>query len=183
MFSTINNNTFNFPAGAGAGAPNAVPANSFPINIPTNTVLHIDALVSGGMRLPGGGWLNASVFKAESFTPENPVMLVKGTDTDGSTFEVEINANEINPRNASFIELFALDGYFASKGQHLRSAREAGLAMSTKDIPGVSGFTRFDFLPSLTEAMEIQLEHRNWEAFRQLQHVVDTLLRIADRHI
>ena len=153
-----------------------VPTSSMP-----HTVLDGNALVSAGFAIPGG-WLNASVFKSENFTSDNPVMLVKGTNTDGMRFEVEINANEVNPRNASFIEMMALDGYFASKGQSLGTTRAAASAMAIKEARGgTDGFSKFDFLPSLTEAMEVQRQNRNWEAFHYLQHIVDTLSRIENR--
>jgi len=34
------------------------------------------ALVSAGMMLPGGGWMNASVYKSENHSDDNPVFLV-----------------------------------------------------------------------------------------------------------
>ena len=181
--NTLNTNWLNSSPNVGNQSKQAT-ANNLIFPVPNSsmphTVLDGDALVSAGFAIPGG-WLNASVFKSENFTPENPIMLVKGTNTDGQRFEVEINANDVNPRNASFIELMALDGYFASKGQPLGASRAAAAAMALKEARATDGFTKFDVLPSLTEAMEVQRKNRNWEAFHHLQHIVDTLTRISDR--
>ena len=140
-----------------------------------------NALVSAAMRLPGGGMMNASVYKSANYTDDNPVMLVKGTDVDGKLFEVEINANNVDPRNASFVEMFALDGYFAANGQQVGAARAAGSAMVTQELSGNipalgNAFTQFNFLPPLQDAKEVQRFHGNWEAFWHLQHVIDSLM-------
>ena len=108
---------------------NTSPADSTTAN-PMSTqsktaVLDSSALISSSTRLPDGGWMNASVFKAENHSEDNPVFLVRGTDSNGKPFETEININNVNPRNASFIEMMALDGYYASKGQPLGAARSA----------------------------------------------------------
>ena len=146
-----------------------------PASSQTSTVnLDSSALISAGMRLPGGGWMNASVFKSESFSDDNPVFLVRGTDTNGRPFESEININNVNPRNASFIEMMALDGYFASKGQPLGATRGAVGAMS-----GIRGsydaFSKFDFLPPLQEMMQAQRVNGNLNGYLQYRNIIDSL--------
>jgi len=140
------------------------------INAPI--VLKGDALYSAATRLPGGGMMNAHVFKADSFTAENPVMLVKGTDVDGSFFEVEVNINDIDKNSLSFIEMFALDGYFRANGQTCGLSRAASTAMWQSQIEA-NAFTKLDVLPSLREHLETQRSHGNWEAFRLLDEIID----------
>ena len=62
-----------------------------------SVALRMDALYTAATRLPGGGYMNASVYKSANFSSDNPVMLVKGTNVDGTPFEVEVNINDINP--------------------------------------------------------------------------------------
>jgi hypothetical protein len=182
MFNAINSNRAGFFAHPGSLPRKASTSRHFLTfnNDMPHTVLHKDALITAGMRLPGGGWFNASVFKAESFTPENPIMLVKGFNTDGKPFMVEINANEVNPRNASFVEMFALDGYLASKGQYVGATRAAASAMIAMGAEYVDGFTKIDFVSSLKEAMAIFRQNQNWELFSHNQHVLDVLTRVSD---
>lgn len=150
-------------------------------NLPTSTSATVqldgNALVSGGVRVPGGGMMSASVFKAENFSHDNPVMLVKGKDVDGSPFEVEVNINDVNPKNASFIEMFALDGYLAANGKPSSVTRAAAGAMAANNaLSGNNASTKFDFVTPLLEHLETQRFHNNWEAVAWLTPVVDTLL-------
>ncbi len=52
---------------------------------------------------------------AEDYSEENPVIKVNVT-RQGKTEEYLININEVNPRNASEIEMFALCNYADAKG-------------------------------------------------------------------
>ena len=182
MLNSVNNN----PGTLWASVNNH--ANSQGGNFPTpatnnNGGRHIqldgDALVSAGVRLPGGGWVNASVFKAEGFSPDNPVMLVRGTDVDGRPFEEVVNINDIDPRNASFIEMFALDGYFAANGKPTGVTR-AVASLAGSEAAGGNAFTKFDFVSPLLQLLETQRVNGNWDAFFQLSPIVDTLMNHID---
>ncbi|MCL2188522.1 MAG: hypothetical protein FWC16_06680 [Defluviitaleaceae bacterium] len=177
---------------------NSVNTNSSPLWAPVNTggkvnidlmqgvnapiVLKRDALASGAVRLPGGGLLNAHVFKAEGFTSENPVMLVKGTNTCGSPFEVEININDLNKNRMSFIEMFALDGYItASTGNSGGIVRAASHALMHSDVVA-DGFTQFNLLPAFNEALEAHRQNRNWDAAVWLEAVMNSFINhFSDR--
>jgi len=100
---------------------------------PKEAVFSKDALFSGGMAV-GSGFMSASVNWSANSTGDNPIMLVRGTDVDGRQFEVEVAVNKINPRNASVIELFALDGYAAASGQSVSATRAAARA-SAMSVP------------------------------------------------
>jgi len=150
-----------------------------------NPMIYLDssALYTAGMRVPGGGWLNASVYKSESFSESSPVMLVKGTNVDGTPFEVEININDVNPRNASLVELYALDGYNSAMGKDVqisRAASHAALRMSLEtdnnSLGNMNAFTKFDFIPGLRGLMETQLFHKNMEGYTMYKNVIDSLM-------
>ena len=146
-------------------------------------VLDSSALVSSDMRVPGGGKINASVYKAEGYSADNPVFIVKGTNVDGTPFEVEINVKSINPRNASFVELHALDGYYvANGGQELGARRAAASAMIAAEVVGRPGnaefdaFSKFDFIPPLQEMMGYQRSNGNLSGYEHYRHIIDSLL-------
>jgi hypothetical protein len=166
--NSSNNNSQNTSATASATA-NSTNNQNQAVQLDSN------ALVSASMRLPGGGWMNASVFKSENHSEDNPVFLVRGTDANGKAFEAEININNVNPRNASFVEMMALDGHFAAKGQPLGATRSAAGAMS-----GLRGsydsFSKFDFLPPLREMMEAQRFHGNLNGYTQIKQAIDSLM-------
>ena len=149
------------------------------INAPI--ILKGDAIVSAAMRLPGGGMLNAHVFESENSTPENPIMLVKGTNTCGSPFEVEININDLNKNSMSFIEMFALDGYITQNtGRTSSIAREAGHALMNSDIVA-DGFTTFDIIPALKEAIAMHRQNGNWDAVNSINNVLDSIFDHFER--
>jgi len=131
------------------------------------------ALTSCVQKASGGcsGWMNASVYKSENFSADNPVMLVKGTNVDGKSFEIEININDVSPKNASFVEMLALQGYYTADGQHLDLLQGFTSPMGISDA-----FSKFDFLSSTQELMEIQRINANWDGYMQLKLVVDSLL-------
>jgi hypothetical protein len=149
-------------------------------NNDTPISLDSSALVSSALRLPGGGMMSASVFKSVNFSVDNPVMLVRGTDGDGKAFEVEVNINNVNPNNASFVEMFALDGYFAANGQSSGITRAAAGAMSGA-VGRNTAFTQFDFVSPLKEFLETQRFHNNWDGVMRLSPVIDNLLAFMSK--
>jgi hypothetical protein len=149
--------------------------------------LDSSALYTAGMRVPGGGWLNASVYKSEAFSEDLPVMLVKGTNVDGTPFEVEINIDNVNPRNASLIELYALDGYDAAMGKDVQVSRAANhaagrafLEFGNNSFGNMDGFTKLDFIPGLKGLMETQFFHKNLEGYTMYKNVIGSLMELSN---
>ena len=178
MINSFNPNRVVFNPNVGNQSTNSTQnarLNTLNGDINTQISLNGDALVSSALRVPGGGMMSASVFKAENFSRNNPVMLVKGTDSNGKAFEVEININGVNPKNASFVEMFALDGFFAANGQPYGVTRAAAAAMSGA-TGGSSAFTQLDFVSPLKELLETQRFHNNWDGVMRLSPVIDNLL-------
>lgn len=54
---------------------------------------------------------SANVYRAEGYTDENPLYLVKGTDQNGNPYEVKVDVRTVNPSNCSYIELLALSAH------------------------------------------------------------------------
>lgn len=66
-----------------------------------------DMLYSGG----NGTGLSFYIKYAEGSTEDDPTVIAKGVDENGSEFEQTIHINKINPRNASLVEMTALESY------------------------------------------------------------------------
>ena len=64
-----------------------------------------DMLYSGG----NGTGLSFYLKYAEDSTADNPKVVAKGVDENGRDFEQTINVNDINPRNATIVEMRALE--------------------------------------------------------------------------
>ena len=66
-----------------------------------------DMLYSGG----NGTGLSFYIKYAEGSTEDDPTVIAKGVDENGDEFEQTIHINRINPRNASLVEMTALESY------------------------------------------------------------------------
>ena len=69
------------------------------IDIQANEVLY-----SGG----NGTGLTFEIRQADGFTRDNPVMVVTGRDENGDAFEKTIRLHDVNPSNATYVEMRAL---------------------------------------------------------------------------
>ena len=76
---------------------------------------------SGG----NGTGLSFYIKYAEESTEDNPVVIAKGVDENGKEFEEKININDIDLRNASYVEMSALEAYYdVDRGNGLSSFPE-----------------------------------------------------------
>ncbi|MBC5715633.1 hypothetical protein H8S17_15860, partial [Roseburia sp. BX1005] len=67
-----------------------------------------------------GTGLSFYIKYAEESTEDNPVVIAKGVDENGKEFEEKSNINDINLRNASYVEMSALEAYYnVDKGNSL----------------------------------------------------------------
>lgn len=79
-------------------------------NVPKTYTVYMmdeDTLYSGG----NGTGLSFYIKWAEDSTEEDPVMVAKGVDEKGEEFEQKIHINDINPSNATLVEMRALEAY------------------------------------------------------------------------
>lgn len=164
-------------------------------NPQTHTVFSKSALYSGGMAI-GSGFMNAQVNWSDNSTADNPIMLVTGVDVDGHSFEAEVAINKINPRSASVVEMFALNGYNVANGnQTVRLLHQPTLGgrnavgggggfLSGDDIQRIldeannssNAFTALNFLDQLLDLMETQRFHGNLGSYLKLRDMTDFLM-------
>lgn len=77
------------------------------------TMLCQDALFSMASFVTGE---SVNVYKADGFSEENPVYLVKGIDSKGNEYEQTINVSDVNPNSCTFLELSVLNAHVGAKG-------------------------------------------------------------------
>ena len=85
-------------------------SGTFSANASKGIELHMTDGETGTKALTSVGFHNgtsASVFKADDYTEENPQYLVKYWDENGETKEYKVHPKEVNPSNASYIEMLA----------------------------------------------------------------------------
>ena len=110
---------------------------------------------------------------ADDSTDENPVVLAKGVDENGKEFEQRIYINDVNPSNATVVEMRALEAHYKveKQGGFTSLPLEAGnmglndrrdfIAMFKKSIEDLNKLGRFDLSLLWTKSMDTYLNLPN----------------------
>lgn len=149
----INNDYFsntvsNFNSNKAGNILNTTVTKSFGIS------LRLDALFSTANAVTGE---STSVYYDETYTKDNPIMIVKGEDRNGDSYEQKVNIKDISPANASYIEMVALSTYLYEQGQ----INSPDIGINTNDCSQNDMFAKQDFISPLRQMMEWQLGNKS----------------------
>ena len=92
---------------------------SSPVNTSSNITLHFSGTDGGDNALTAVGFPNggsASVYKASNYQESDPEYLVKYWDENGETQEYNVKPKEVDPSNASYLEMLAYSTYSDVQG-------------------------------------------------------------------
>ncbi len=126
---------------------------------------------------PDGG--SVSVFKADSDTDSNPQYLVKYWDKNGEEIEYNVNPAQVNPENASYLDMLAYSTYLDLSGQ-TKDAFGDFLSASR----GVNGNLEYDaesmnqkrdFKSLVNEFMQAQYHAGNIAGYLSLKRFYDCM--------
>ena len=104
-----------YPAWQGARKAESSTKGDFGANVKTaGNVVHItpDALFSIYDAKTGE---SANVYRADDYSEDNPVYLVKGTDKNGNKYEQTVDVSKVNPNSCSYTEMLALNAHTGNK--------------------------------------------------------------------
>lgn len=127
------------------------------------------------VAFPGGG--SASVFKAENYDEADPEYLVKYWDEKGEAQEYSIKPKEVNPSNASYLEMLAYTTYSDAQG-YTRNAYGNFLTAAR----GVNGDISYDssnvnlaknFKSMIKEFMQMQYDANNLSGYLSYKQLYD----------
>lgn len=89
------------------------PNNGKAAKVPDHSAGHKLYLKKGALYSGGNGTgLSYYLEYAEGSTKENPLVTAKGVDENGDEFEKTISVNDIDPENATIVELQSLASYY-----------------------------------------------------------------------
>lgn len=113
----VTNSFFKIPVINNSAPQNVIPQSlttraNMPALVSTDPVTKKEAVVP--MAFKDGSRM--STFRADSYTKDNPVYIVKYWDAENNYREEEINGSKVNPSNASVLELLAFGSYCADRG-------------------------------------------------------------------
>lgn len=117
-----------------------------------------------------------SVYKAEGYTKEQPFLTIKGTDKEGREYEQHVNALEIDPCNASYAKIMALNAYLV----------ETELLEST-DMPQLDWLSedyqeKTDYISALRKYRETQMSLGNMAGYQKAVKVCEAFINFWDEH-
>ena len=128
-------------------------------------------LFSGG----NGTGLSFYIKYAEESTEDNPVVIAKGVDENGKEFEEKININDINLRNASYVEMSALEAYYnVDKGNSLSSFPQKTGCMGLND--------RCDLISSFEKVIQDMNKLGRYDLQMFYMRNMNTYLNASSKH-
>ena len=155
-------------------------SKSLSTNVPFNSILagslNGKRVLLSQVDLRNG--ISSTVFKADDFSSDNPVVFVKGHN-NGKPFSAEININDINLENASLVELIALEGYLIANGKPRQIM--TAMFMANKELNNICVFNeKFNFIALLQDITEKQHSYGNWATYYWIKSVLDSLSLIKE---
>ena len=102
-------------------------------------------------------------------------MIAKGVDENGKEFEEKININDINLRNASYVEMSALEAYYTvDRGNSLSSFPQE---------TGCMGFTdRCDLISNFEKVIQDMNKLRRYDLQMFYMRNMNTYLNANSKH-
>lgn len=80
----------------------------------SNNVVHIDPDAIFSIHHVKTGE-SANVYRADDYSKDNPVYLVKGIDKSGNEYEQTVDVSKVNPNRCSYTEMLALNAHTGDK--------------------------------------------------------------------
>lgn len=106
----------------------------------------------------------ARVYKPYSYDEKNPSIFVKGKNVDGTEFESLIYINDINPKNMSYVEALAIEGYTAIENPKDQE-KFCGRLCIVSTENSTDYFKKEDYFSSFSDLVSRQLDTRNYTAY------------------
>ena len=139
----------------------------------------------GGMvsrALSDGG--NVTVYEADGYTSENPMVKVVTTSADGQEHEQFIDPRTIDISNATENEMLALNAYLVKEGKLdnnvYSSSVLSGSNLSNANVTSVMNLKK-NFFSNVKEMMEMQYNAHNYAGYVQYKKMWDIYTLFMDR--
>ena len=104
---------------------------------------------------------SVNIYRADNYSKDNPIYVIKGLDAYGNPYEQEIDASQINPNHCSYNELMVLN---AETGHTSPSDYLHSVAMRDKSGTG-SYFEAADYIAYAKEVMNGMKTLGSWDIY------------------
>ena len=146
----------------------------------SNITLNLSGTEDGERALTAVGFpdgSSASVYKAKDYDPENPTYRVRYWDTEGNYTDTDVNIDEVNPANASYLEMLAYTTY-----SDVNSLTKDAFGQFMTAAHGVNGDITYDmdsinekkdFASMVKDFMEQQYQSGNMEGYLKYKELYE----------
>lgn len=161
-----------YPAWQGARKAENNAKGDFGTNVKaTGNVVHIipDALFSIYDAKTGE---SANVYRADDYSEENPLYIVKGMDKNGNEYEQTVDVSKVSPNSCSYTELLALNAHTGNKSD----SNFLSMAIM-KDKSGTASYhEKADYMAMAHELMNDMKTLGNWDGYLRYSKWINDIL-------
>lgn len=130
-----------------------------------STAWSADAIFASGMR----SGQHFAVYKSEEYSRENPMLIVRGTDSAGKGYEQTIDPRKVDVEDCSYVEFMALNSYLVDTG-----------AIAASDVnsftrPTENDLETADYMNSMREWRDTQFDVGNIVGYQHAAKNVDAI--------
>lgn len=129
-----------------------------------------DALMSYASTQTGE---SVNIYRADSYTEDNPIYIIKGLDADGNTYEQEVDASKVNPNKCSYNELMVLNvetGH-TSPSDYLH-------AVAVRDKAGTDSFSEpANYIVYMESVMKDMKTLGQWDSYLSYDKWIQDILK------
>ena len=161
-----------YPAWQGARKAENNAKGDFGTNVKaTGNIVHItpDALFSIYDAKTGE---SANVYRADDYSEDNPLYIVKGMDKNGNEYEQTVDVSKVNPNSCSYTEMLALNAHTGN------TSDSNFLSMAImKDKSGTASYhEKADYMAMAHELMNDMKTLGNWDGYLRYSKWINDIL-------
>lgn len=116
---------------------------------------------------------SVNVYRAEDFSEENPVYIVKGTDQGGNSYEERIDVSKVNPNHCSYKEMLVLGIHTGKKSDDLFFS----MSILKDKAANASYNEKADYLSMLSGLRSDMKTLGHWDGYLRYDKIIADILR------
>ena len=115
---------------------------------------------------------SANVYRADDYSEENPLYLIKGRDKNGNEYEQTVDVSKVNPNSCSYTEMLALNAHTGNKSD----SNFLSMAIM-KDKAGTASYhEKADYLSVAYALMDDMKTLGNWDGYLRYGKWINDIL-------
>lgn len=147
--------------------------NDFGANVKevSKNVVHIDSDALFSIHHVKTGE-SANVYRADDYSEDNPVYLVKGVDKNGNKYEQTVDVSKVNPNSCSYTEMLALNAHTGNKSD----SNFLTMSILKDKASSASYHEKADYISMAYELMNDMKTLGNWDGYLRYDKWISDIL-------